>query len=97
MPTYVNLLRFTDQGVRNHQDTVDRAEAYRESIERAGGRLLHQVWTMGDYDVVVLFEAPDDETATSLALGVSSLGNVRTTTTRAFTAEEMRGITQRGG
>ena len=97
MPTYVNLLRFTDQGVRNYQDTVDRAEAYWDSIERAGGRLLHQVWTMGDYDIVVLFEAPDDETATSLALGVCSLGNVRTTTTRAFTAEEMRGIVERGG
>ncbi len=52
---------------------------------------------MGDYDIVVLFEAPDDETATSLALGVSSLGNVRTTTTRAFTAEEMRGIIEREG
>ncbi len=47
---------------------------------------------MGDYDIVVLFEAPDDETATSLSLGVSSVGNVRTTTARAFTAEEMRGI-----
>jgi uncharacterized protein with GYD domain len=92
MPTYVNLLRLTDQGVRDYQDTVDRAEAYWDSIEKAGGRLLHQVWTMGDYDIVVLFEAPDDETATSLSLGVSSVGNVRTTTTRAFTAEEMRGI-----
>lgn len=97
MPTYVNLLRFTDQGVRNYQDTVDRAEAYWGSIEKAGGRLLHQVWTMGDYDIVMLFEAPDDETATSLALGVSSLGNVRTTTMRAFAAEEMRGILERGG
>lgn len=96
MPTYVNLIRFTEQGVRNYQDTVDRAEAYRESIERAGGRLLHEVWTMGDYDIVVLFEAPDDETATSLALGVCSLGNVRTATTRAFTAEEMRSIVESG-
>ena len=95
MPTYVSLLRFTDQGIRNYQDTVDRAEAYWESIERAGGRLLHQVWTMGEYDIVVLFEAPDDETATSVALGVSALGNVRTTTVRAFTAEEMRGIIER--
>ena len=97
MPTYVNLLRFTDQGVRNYHHTVDRAEAYWDSIERAGGRLLHQVWTMGDYDIVVLFEAPDDETATSLSLDVCSLGNVRTTTTRAFTAEEMRAIIERGG
>ncbi len=96
MPTYVNMLRLTDQGVRDYRDTVDRAEAYWDSIERAGGRVLHQVWTMGDYDIVVLFEAPDDETATSLSLGVSSVGNVRTTTTRAFTAEEMRGILEGG-
>lgn len=50
-------------GGPNYQDTVDRAEAYWGSIEKAGGRLLHQVWTMGDYDIVMLFEAPDDETA----------------------------------
>ncbi len=97
MPTYVNLLRFTEQGIRNYRDTVDRAEAYWDSIEKAGGRLLHQVWTMGDYDIVVLFEAPDDETATSVSLGVSSLGNVRTTTSRAFTADEMRGVVEREG
>ncbi len=96
MPTYVNLITLTEQGVRNYRDTVDRAEAYWDAIERVGGRLIHQVWTMGNYDIVVLFEAPDDETASSLALGVSSLGNVRTTTMRAFTAEEMRGIAERG-
>ena len=96
MPTYVNLIRFTDQGVRSYKDTVRRAEDYWTSIERAGGRLLHEVWTQGEYDIVVLFEAPDDETATSLALRVSALGNVRTTTMRGFNAEEMRRIVERG-
>ena len=51
---------------------------------------------MGPYDIVVLFEAPDDETATALALKVSALGNVRTTTMRAFTADEMSHIVERG-
>ncbi len=96
MPTYVNLISFTDQGIRDYQDTVRRAEEYWASIERAGGRVLQEVWTLGEYDIVVLLEAPDDETATSLALEVSSRGNVRTKTMRAFGAEEMRGIIKRG-
>ena len=96
MPTYVNLMRFTEQGVRNYRDTVARAEEYWASIEQAGGRVIHEVWTLGEYDIVVLFEAPDDETATSLGLEVSSFGNVRVTTMRAFNAEEMRGIIERG-
>jgi uncharacterized protein with GYD domain len=95
MPTYVNLIRFTDQGIRNYGDTVRRAREYWTSIERAGGRVLYEVWTLGEYDIVVLLEAPDDETATSLALEVSSLGNVRTITMRAFDADEMRGIIER--
>ena len=53
------------------------------------------MWTLGEYDIVVVLEAPDDETATSLALEVSSLGNVRTTTLRGFDADEMRGIVER--
>lgn len=97
MPTFVNLIRFTDQGIRDYRDTVKRAEEYWAEIERAGGRLIQEVWTLGDYDIVVLFEAPDDETATSLALQVSSLGNVRTTTMRAFNADEMRRLIERGG
>ncbi len=95
MPTYVNLIKLTEQGIRNYKDTVQRAEEYWAGIERAGGRVLYEVWTMGEYDIVVLFEAPDDETATSLALQVSALGNVRTTTMRAFDAEEMRSIIER--
>ena len=51
---------------------------------------------MGPDDIVVLFEAPDDETATALALQVSSLGNVRTMTMRAFTADEMAAIVEGG-
>ncbi len=95
MPTYVNLVNFTDQGIRAYSDTVDRARDYWASIEAAGGRVVQEVWTMGPYDIVIVFEAPDDETATALALQVSSLGNVRTTTMRAFTAEEMTQIVER--
>jgi uncharacterized protein with GYD domain len=92
MATYVNLARFTEQGIRNYKDTVKRAEEYWSSIDKAGGRVLHQVWTLGEYDVVTMFEAPDDETAAALAARVSSLGNVRITTLRGFTPDEMRKI-----
>lgn len=92
MATYVNLMKLTDQGIRNYKDTVDRAESYWASIEKAGGRVLKQVWTLGEYDIVTLFEAPDDETATSLAVQVSSLGNVRVNTLRAFTADEVKAL-----
>ncbi len=97
MPTYVNLINFTEQGIRAYPDTVSRAQDYWNSIEAAGGRVIQEVWTMGAYDIVVLFEAPDDETATALALQVSSLGNVRTTTMRAFNADEMGRIVERAG
>lgn len=92
MATYVNLARFTDQGIRNYKDTVKRAEEYWSSIDKAGGRVLHQVWTLGEYDVVTMFEAPDDETAAVLAARLSSLGNVRVSTLRGFTPDEMRKI-----
>jgi uncharacterized protein with GYD domain len=95
MATYVNLAKFTEQGIRNYKDTLKRAEEYWSSIDKAGGRVLHQVWTLGEYDVVTMLEAPDDETAAALAARVSSLGNVRITTLRGFTPDEMRKILAR--
>ena len=89
MPTFVNLIRFTEQGVRDYRNTIDRARDYWASIERAGGTVRGEYWTLGEYDIVVVFDAPDDETAARLGLQVSAQGNVRTTTLRAFNAEEM--------
>jgi len=95
MATYVSLVRFTDQGIRTYEDTVERSENYGQIIEGAGGRLISVLWTLGDYDIVTVFEAPDDETATSVALEVCAMGNIRTTTMRAFDAEEMGAIIER--
>jgi uncharacterized protein with GYD domain len=97
MATYVNLMKLTDQGIRNFKDTVSRAESYWAAIKAAGGRIVQEVWTTGEYDIVTLFEAPDDETAAALSLQVGSLGNVRTTTLRAFTADEVRKIIAKTG
>lgn len=95
MPTYVSLINWTDQGVRTFKDTVDRAEAGKQLATAFGGALKDIYWTIGPYDIVAVSEAPDDETATAFALALSSQGNVRTTTMRAFGPDEMRPIVER--
>ena len=92
MATYVSLIQFTDQGIRNVKDTVKRGEATMAEAKKMGMKIIEELWTMGAYDVVALFEAPDDETMTAFACKVSSLGNVKTQTMRAFRKEEMEGI-----
>ncbi|WP_326652590.1 MULTISPECIES: GYD domain-containing protein [unclassified Streptomyces] len=89
MPTYVTLLNWTDQGVRGYKDTPQRAEAFAAAAQRLGAEVLNIYWTVGPYDLVAVVEAPDDETATAALLQVGGVGNVRTTTLRAFGREEM--------
>jgi len=92
MARYVSLIQFTDQGIRNIKDTVKRGDAAVAEAEKMGMKIIEEYWTMGAYDAVVLFDAPDDETMTAFACKVSSLGNVKTQTMRAFRREEMEGI-----
>ncbi len=95
MPTYVSLVKFTDQGVKNAKDTVQRAAAFRSDVERRGGKLLSIYWTQGKYDIVTTIQAPDDQTAMATILAVAGLGNVRTETLRAFDESEMQSIIQK--
>ncbi|MDE3231612.1 MAG: GYD domain-containing protein [Chloroflexota bacterium] len=95
MTTYVSLVKFTDQGVRNAKDTVQRAGAFRSDLERRGCKFVSLYWTQGQYDIVTTIEAPDDQTAMAALLAVASLGNVRTETLRAFTETEMMAILQK--
>jgi uncharacterized protein with GYD domain len=97
MPMYVSLLTWTDQGVRNFRDTVQRAEDFRTMVRQAGGQVREMLWTMGGYDLVTILEAPDHETATAVLLRVASLGNVRTTSLPAFNADQMTDIIGRTG
>ena len=97
MPTYVSLINWTDQGIRNVKDTLDRTDRVIELAERHGARLEQIYWTVGPYDIVTIVEAPDDESATALLLEIGSAGNVRTTTLRAYNREEMSGIIERLG
>ena len=92
MAKYISLIRFADQGIRNIKDTIKRGDAAMAEAEKLGMKIIEEYWTMGAYDGVVLFDAPDDETMTAFACKVSSLGNVKTETMRAFRKEEMEGI-----
>ena len=89
MATYIVLGNFTDQGIRNVKDTTKRAEAFKEMARKAGVKVKEVYWTLGQYDLATIMEAPDEETATALGLSACSLGNIRTQTLRAFSAEEM--------
>lgn len=97
MPTYISLINWTDQGVRNAKQTVERARAGTELAHRMGGDVTGTYWTVGPYDIVSIAEFPDDESGTAFLLALAAQGNIRTTTLRAYTAEEMTGIIQRLG
>jgi uncharacterized protein with GYD domain len=92
MATYVVLGQFTDQGIRNVKETSKRADAFKDMAKRFGATVKEVYWTLGQYDIAAVVDAPDDDSATTLLLSVGTLGNVRTECLRAFSAEEMRGI-----
>ncbi len=97
MPTYVSLFNWTDQGIRNVRDTVQRYERTQELQDKHGVRLQGTYWTVGPYDIVAIAEAPDTESVTAFLLELASAGNLRTTTLRAYDREEMSGIIERMG
>ena len=97
MPRYVVLINWTDQGVRQATDTVQRNDQARRLIEQMGGRIDTLLWTQGRYDAVGIGEAPDDETMAAALLRIAAQGNVRTETLRAFDAGEMGRILQKLG
>jgi len=92
MATYVTLINFTDQGVKNVKDTANRAGAYKELATKLGCTVKENYWTQGQYDVVSIVEAPDDGAMTALAMSVGKLGYVRTQTMRAFSAAELAAV-----
>lgn len=89
MATFISLLNFTDQGIRNVKDSPNRADAFKEMATKVGVKVKEIYWTVGNYDIVIILDGPDDKAVTSALLGICSLGNVRTQTLRAFSAEEM--------
>src|SRR5687767_8563884 len=92
MATYISLIRYTDQGIRSVKDTSRRAKAFSEMAGKLGVTVRDVFWTIGEYDIVSIVDAPDDATLEALLLGVGSMGNVRTQTLRAFSGTEMEKI-----
>ena len=97
MATYIVLSSFTDQGIRGVKDTTKRADSVRELAKKFGVTAKEFYWTMGAYDVVVVFDAPDDASMTALGMAIGSLGNVRTQTMRAFSKDEINSILSKVG
>jgi uncharacterized protein with GYD domain len=92
MPTFVSLINWTDQGVAHVKDTVARSDDAKRAAAAMGGSIKDIYWTVGPYDLVTVADFPDDATATAFLLALSSSGNVRTTTLRAYGADEMNQI-----
>jgi uncharacterized protein with GYD domain len=92
MATFISTLSFTPQGVASCQDTCKRAAAFKAAAKKLGGKVTGTYWTLGAFDGMLIFEAPDDETATAMMLHLGSLGFMKTQTARAFTAAEMEKI-----
>jgi uncharacterized protein with GYD domain len=89
MPTYVVLVKWTEQGRRDVGTLVDRARRVREQAEKLGVKPIAQLVTMGRYDQIVVSEAPDDETMAKVVLMVAGQGNAVTETLRSFTMDEV--------
>ena len=92
MLTYVVLYKFTEQGAKNIKATVERAKEVLANNEQRGFKTLGMYWTQGSYDLVAVFEAPDEQAMMAGMLNIAKAGNVHSETLRAFTAEEMQQV-----
>jgi uncharacterized protein with GYD domain len=92
MATYVILATHTDQGLKTAKDSPKRAEAFKQMAKTFGVTVKDIFWTQGRYDIVAVTETPDELTTTALNLSLGALGNIRTESLRAFSADEMTKI-----
>ena len=92
MARFVTTIQFTDRGVGAIRETCRRANEFRERSRTLGVEIVDLYWTLGAQDGVIVFDAPDEETATAVMLDLASRESVRPVTSRAFTAEEIEGI-----
>ena len=92
MATYIALSTFTDPGIRSIKNSTQRADAVKEAASKFGAKMTQIYWTLGQYDLVAIIEAPDDVSAAAFGMAIGSAGNVRMQTLRAFTKDEMGGV-----
>lgn len=89
MATFITTIKFTQQGIKGIDETTRRAASLKAAAKKLKVKVKDVYWTLGDHDGVLIFDAPDDETATTLLLHLGADGNVQTSTVRAFTSAEM--------
>jgi uncharacterized protein with GYD domain len=92
MPTYVSLINWTEQGIKNFAETTKRAKDFTNMVQSSGGKVRELLWTVGEYDIVSVVDFPDDESAVATLLSQCSGGAIRTKTLRAFDSKQMEGI-----
>jgi uncharacterized protein with GYD domain len=92
MTTFVSTIKFTEQGIKAISETTKRAAAIKAAAKKMKIKVTEIYWTLGSFDGLLIFDAPDDETATALLLRIGALGNVQTTTARAFTASQIEKV-----
>ena len=92
MATFITTLKFTAKGTQNIHESPKRAAAFTAAAKKLGVRVVGLYWTLGSFDGVIVFEAPDDGKATAAMLSLASKGNVQTTTARAFDAAEIEKV-----
>ena len=97
MATFIALVNFTDQGIKNVKESPKRAKAFQDLAKKFGGTVKEIYWTQGQYDLITIVEAPDEQTMSALILSVACLGNVRGQTLRAFNAAEFGAILKKMG
>jgi uncharacterized protein with GYD domain len=90
MATYISLIQYTQQGLATIKESPKRLDAARKAFEQAGAKIKEFYLVMGEYDIVIVAEAPNDEAITKTSLMLASKGNIRTRTSRAFTEPEYR-------
>ena len=92
MATFITTIKFTEKGIEGIRETGKRAAAFKAAAKKMGVKVTGVYWTLGAFDSVIIFDAPDEETATAAMLNLAAEGNVTTTTARAFAAGEIEKI-----
>jgi uncharacterized protein with GYD domain len=97
MATFITTIKFTKEGLKGIGETTRRAATFKVAAKKLGVEVKDVYWTMGEYDGLLVLEAADDAAATTALLHLGAMGNVHTTTVRAFTAAEMDTILRKVG
>jgi uncharacterized protein with GYD domain len=95
MPTFVSTVNFTQQGIRDIKATPKRVEGFKALAAEMGVTVKELYWTQGPFDGLIVFDAPNDETAAALMLRLGTFGNVTTQTARAFNASQIQKIVEK--